>query len=227
MGQVKSKENHQSSASDKKSHLSKQEIQALRHKVKPKNQPIGPEDFKQTVKEYVPSVSSQDDVFLEQLYSAFKGNGQKRALDFEEFVEGLGIFMKGSPQEKLSLSFRLYDVDHDGYLTKPELERVSLKLASAFSKEDRTAEIKEMVDQLFKDFDVDNDERLSFEEYKLSAMKEPLMIDFLEEFLDEHHITTSPYKRSKVELLERISPERRLSRPTSMTSLDAALRAMH
>lgn len=26
------------------------------------------------------------------------------------------------------VSFKLYDVDHDGYLTKPELERVLLKL---------------------------------------------------------------------------------------------------
>lgn len=75
------------------------------------------------------------------------------------------------------VSFKLYDVDHDGYLTKPELERVLLKLvkkkimsspsstqprpqSSTFSKEDKTTEIQEMVDQLFKDFDVDNDDRL-------------------------------------------------------------------
>ncbi|CAO3703161.1 unnamed protein product [Rhizopus stolonifer] len=222
MGQAKSKD----SLLSKKTHFSKSEIQDLRHKVNQKNSDIGPEDFKQTVKQCVASVSSQDDVFLEQLYSAFTGDHQKRALDFDEFVDGLSIFMKGNPQEKLSLSFKLYDVDHDGYLTRPELERVLLKLSSTFSKEDRAAEIQEMVDQLFKDFDVDNDERLSFEEYKLSAMKEPLMVDFLEQFLDEHHLTTDPYRRSKAELFERISPERRLSRPTSMTSLDAALRSM-
>ncbi|KAG0740664.1 hypothetical protein G6F57_000960 [Rhizopus arrhizus] len=167
----------------------------------------------------------------------------KKTLDFDEFVDGLSIFMKGNTQEKLSLSFKLYDVDHDGYLTKPELERVLLKLSSTFSKEDKTTEIQEMVDQLFKDFDVDNDDRLSFEEYKLSAMKEPLMVDFLEQFLAEHHLPSratsirsaysptsshhSTIRLSQAELLDRISPERRLSRPTSMTSLDAALTSMH
>lgn len=41
-------------------------------------------------------------MFLEQLYSAFTGDHQKRALDFDEFVDGLSIFMKGNTQEKLS-----------------------------------------------------------------------------------------------------------------------------
>ncbi|ORE21902.1 EF-hand [Rhizopus microsporus] len=171
MGQTKSKD----AILSRKTHFTKKEIQDLRDKVNHKDNNISAEDFKQTVKKCVPSVSSEDDVFLEQLYAAFAGDNQKRSLDFDEFVDGLSVFMKGNEQEKLALSFKLYDVNHDGYLTKPELERVLLKLSVTFSKEDRTAEIKEMVDQLFKDFDVDNDDKLSFEEYKLSAMKEPLM----------------------------------------------------
>lgn len=102
----------------------------------------------QTVKKYVPSVSSNDDVFLEQLYSAFDVDDNK-AIDFSEFVDGLSVFMKGSPEEKLTcnvfissvwenqsffnawfnaVSFKLYDVNKDGYLTNTELERVMLKL---------------------------------------------------------------------------------------------------
>lgn len=56
----------------------------------------------QTVKKCVPSVSSEDDVFLEQLYAAFAGDNQKRSLDFDEFVDGLSVFMKGNEQEKLA-----------------------------------------------------------------------------------------------------------------------------
>ncbi|CAO3700622.1 unnamed protein product [Rhizopus microsporus] len=229
MGQTKSKD----AILSRKTHFTKKEIQDLRDKVNHKDNNISAEDFKQTVKKCVPSVSSEDDVFLEQLYAAFAGDNQKLSLDFDEFVDGLSVFMKGNEQEKLALSFKLYDVNHDGYLTKPELERVLLKLSVTFSKEDRTAEIKEMVDQLFKDFDVDNDDKLSFEEYKLSAMKEPLMVDFLEQFLSEHHMSSTASVRSnspvyrKAEVLLKRSPERKLSRPTSMTSLDAALTSMH
>jgi hypothetical protein len=64
-------------------------------------------------------------------------------------------------------------------------------------------------------------------------MKEPLMVDFLEQFLSEHHMSSTASVRSnspvyrKAEVLLKRSPERKLSRPTSMTSLDAALTSMH
>lgn len=121
-----------------------------------------------------------------------------------------------------------------------------------------------------------NNTKQSFEEYKLSAMKEPLIVDFLEQFLAEHHISNFPrapsraasirsyisntnngnrspssasklsVRLSQAELLEyshhqqqhRLSnnssvvapgsptERKQLSRPTSMTSLDAALTSM-
>lgn len=46
-------------------------------------------------------MSSNDDAFLEQLYSAFDVDDNK-AIDFSEFVDGLSVFMKGSPEEKLT-----------------------------------------------------------------------------------------------------------------------------
>jgi Ca2+-binding EF-hand superfamily protein len=56
----------------------------------------------------VPSVSSNDDAFLEQLYSAFDGDNNN-AIDFTEFVDGLSIFMKGSPEEKLSCKLSVWE----------------------------------------------------------------------------------------------------------------------
>ncbi|KAI8881872.1 EF-hand [Backusella circina FSU 941] len=198
MGQAKSIEHRENKVLSRKTYFSKKEIHDLRHTVDSttKNANITPDAFKETVKKYVPSVSSNDDAFLEQLYNAFDGDNNK-TIDFEEFVDGLSIFMKGNPEEKLALSFKLYDVNHDGYLTNTELERVMLKLSGTFSKDDRTTEIKQMVEHMFKDFDVDNDGRLSFEEYKLSAMKEPLIVDFLEQFLAEHHLSTLPRPPSR------------------------------
>lgn len=38
---------------------------------------------------------------MEQLYSAFDVDNNK-AIDFSEFVDGLSIFMKGNPEEKLT-----------------------------------------------------------------------------------------------------------------------------
>ncbi|KAF9210989.1 hypothetical protein CPC16_003019 [Podila verticillata] len=129
--------------------------------------------------------SPLDDVFLTRLFSAFDTNPTTKGVNFKEFIEGLSVFMKGTPDEKLELSFKLYDIDHAGYITRPGLERAMTQLHSvvAGSSQDETHQIQELVKRIFDDLDVNNDGKLSLEEYKLNSMKEPLIIDFLGQFL--------------------------------------------
>ncbi|KAG0334791.1 hypothetical protein BG000_008040 [Podila horticola] len=129
--------------------------------------------------------SPLDDVFLTRLFSAFDTNPTSKGVNFKEFIEGLSVFMKGTPDEKLELSFKLYDIDHAGYITRPGLERAMTQLHSvvAGSSQDETHQIQELVKRIFDDLDVNNDGKLSLEEYKLNSMKEPLIIDFLGQFL--------------------------------------------
>ncbi|KAF9995951.1 hypothetical protein BGZ65_008440, partial [Modicella reniformis] len=129
--------------------------------------------------------SPLDDVFLTRLYSAFDTNPNSKGVNFKEFIEGLSVFKKGTPDEKLELSFKLYDIDHVGYITRPGLEKAMTQLHSvvAGSSQDETHQIQELVKRIFDDLDVNNDGKLSLEEYKLNSMKEPLIIDFLSQFL--------------------------------------------
>ncbi|KAH8553971.1 hypothetical protein BGW37DRAFT_512076 [Umbelopsis sp. PMI_123] len=158
-----------------------------------------------------------------------------------EFVDGLSVFMKGTPEEKLELSFKLYDMDHDGYLTQSELERVMTQLSLTFSNEDQTNEIRELISRMFEDVDVNGDGKLSLHEYKLSAMKEPLIVDFLEQFLANHHLSQQPRPPSRPAPSRSNSPvtnisgttlpntkrsSERLSRGISHGSLDAALNTL-
>ncbi|RUP48232.1 hypothetical protein BC936DRAFT_144811 [Jimgerdemannia flammicorona] len=211
-----------------------------------------------TVKKYVPTVTPGDDAFLARLYSAFDADNNK-SIDFRELVDGLSVFMKGTPEEKLvrtfhvqflnlifiimlatlnivpfafdimylelisqatlnvtSVSFKLYDVDHDGFITQPELERVMTQLSMVFDDEDRSLEIRELVHRMFEDLDINGDGRLSLHEYKLSAMKEPLIVDFLEQFLAEHDLSTQPSPPSRPASIRSFragSPNRARHRP--------------
>ncbi|KAI9289060.1 hypothetical protein BC943DRAFT_127833 [Umbelopsis sp. AD052] len=128
-----------------------------------------------------------------------------------EFVDGLSVFMKGTSEEKLELSFKLYDMDHDGYLTQAELERVMTQLSLTFSNEDQTNEIRELITRMFEDVDVNGDGKLSLHEYKLSAMKEPLIVDFLEQFLANHQLSQQPRPPSRPASIRSIHSIRSMS----------------
>ncbi|CAO3672433.1 unnamed protein product [Umbelopsis vinacea] len=174
---------------------------------------ISQDEFKETVRKYVPDVSPEDDVFLNRLYAAFDVDNNKQ-IDFREFVDGLSVFMKGTPEEKLELSFKLYDMDHDGYLTQAELERVMTQLSLTFSNEDQTNEIRELISRMFEDVDVNGDGKLTLHEYKLSAMKEPLIVDFLEQFLANHHLSQEPRPPSRPASIRSIHSIRSMSPQT-------------
>ncbi|KAF9896428.1 hypothetical protein BX616_007471, partial [Lobosporangium transversale] len=137
--------------------------------------------------------SPLDDVFLTRLYSAFDTNPNSKGVNFKDFIEGLSVFMKGTSDEKLELSFKLYDIDHVGYITRPGLEKAMTQLHSvvAGSSQDETHQIQELVKRIFDDLDVNNDGKLSLEEYKLNSMKEPLIIDFLSQFLADQTDSSS------------------------------------
>ncbi|KAJ2958409.1 hypothetical protein NQZ79_g6017 [Umbelopsis isabellina] len=216
MGQAKSKENQQLARS---THFSAKEINNIRQDFEKANATvdktgISEDEFKETVRKYVPDVCPEDDVFFNRLYAAFDVENSKH-IGFREFVDGLSVFMKGTPEEKLELSFKLYDMDHDGYLTQAELERVMTQLSVTFSKEDQTNEIRELITRMFEDVDVNGDGKLSLHEYKLSAMKEPLIVDFLEQFLANHHLSQQPRPPSRPASIRSIHSVRSPGSPSS------------
>ncbi|KAG0042890.1 hypothetical protein BGZ83_012066, partial [Gryganskiella cystojenkinii] len=159
---------------------SKHEIRTLRREFEKTSNAARTNTFRRILHS-----SPLDDVFLTRLFAAFDTNPNSKGVNFKEFIEGLSVFMKGTPDEKLELSFKLYDVDHAGYITRPGLEKAMTQLHSvvAGSTQDETHQIQELVKRIFDDLDVNNDGKLSLEEYKLNSMKEPLIIDFLGQFL--------------------------------------------
>lgn len=98
-------------------------------------------------------------LFLERLFDAFDVDNSGN-IDFDEFTAGLTVFMNGSPEEKMDLSFRLYDIDKSGSLEPKELIKIMGQMYSAFYNEDKKKEIKAMVHQIFDDLDINGDQSL-------------------------------------------------------------------
>ena len=45
-------------------------------------------------------------------------------VDFQEFLTGLSLIIRGDTQAKLKFAFRIYDIDNDGFISNGELYQV-------------------------------------------------------------------------------------------------------
>ena len=165
--------------------VSHQEIEKLRagFKKNSKDGQITKEQFKEALKNHIHCwTEGVQYMFLERLFNAFDVDHSK-SIDFNEFINGLGIFLKGTPEEKLALSFKIYDVDGSGSIEPAEMIKIMNQLYGALYPTDQTNQIKKLVKQIFDDLDINGDQSLSIDEFKMMAMKEPMMIDIIEQFL--------------------------------------------
>jgi len=126
--------------------------------------------------EFQQALGLKDSLFVKRMFSLFDSddNGQ---IDFKEFICGLSTFCeKATLEEKLRFSFRIYDVDNDGHITKEEL----YKLLEASLIENSLGlpqkDLQALVDATFREADANGDGMISYDEYKEHVARHPTMI---------------------------------------------------
>lgn len=143
--------------------------------------------------------------FADRLFTLLDINGDG-TVDLSEFVCGLSMLCKGTVEEKLELSFKAYDIDGNGFISKDELalmfksawiagfralcathgnEELSMDDLHEFSEEMATL----FADNAFDTLDTNGDGQLSFEEFKEFALAEPKITATLNGFKKEVNIT--------------------------------------
>jgi len=135
----------------------------------------------------------------ERLFSVFDRDNSG-AIDFQEFLTGMGLIYRGTVEEKKRFLFEMYDLDDDGVVTRAELFTMLSHIPSAFkildaSMEGRgqTAELREdpqtqsrirnIVDVAFKN--KSEDENLTFVEFTRVVNKTPEILEIINVFYDE------------------------------------------
>lgn len=143
--------------------------------------------------------------FAERLFHLLDINGDG-AVDLTEFITGLSILCKGSVEEKLALSFKAYDIDGNGFISKDELALMFKSawiagfraLCASHGNEDLSMddlnEFSEEMANLFAEnafdtLDTNGDGQLSFEEFKEFALAEPKITATLNGFKKEVNVT--------------------------------------
>ncbi|TKS73291.1 Guanylyl cyclase inhibitory protein [Collichthys lucidus] len=105
------------------------------------------------------TVGSESAEYAEQIFRTLDNNGDG-VVDFREYVMAISMLIEGSAVEKLRWSFKLYDKDRDGAITKEEMLEImqavyKMSVAAALTKPNPlTAE--ECTNRIFVRLDKDN-----------------------------------------------------------------------
>ena len=132
------------------------------------------------LEEWLQALELRDSAFSRRIFQAFDDDNNG-TISFQEFVVGLSVFSPRSTlEEKLDLSFRIYDMDGDGSIDKSELYAIlRASLLENYQLNISDEDIQRLVDRTFEDTDTDGDGVISYDEYRNLVMSNP---DILSQF---------------------------------------------
>jgi serine/threonine-protein phosphatase 2B regulatory subunit len=100
---------------------------------------------------------------LDRVLTIFDTDGDQ-CVDFKEFVKALSIFSNDcAKQEKLKFTFRVYDIDADGFISNKDLFQ-TLQIMVGTNLTD--IQLQQIVDKTFIEADKDKDGLISFSEFE-------------------------------------------------------------
>jgi len=123
----------------------------------------------------LPQYSKQ---FVDRVFEVFDAD-RSDTVSLNELCTGLSVLTRGTPEEKLNLSFNMYDINGDGQISAEEFHVLLSSLEQGMVLIGKK-NVSEVIEQFLKDFDINDDEMISLTEFKLAALREPLFRGLLE-----------------------------------------------
>ncbi|KAJ3261510.1 Neuronal calcium sensor 1 [Boothiomyces macroporosus] len=108
---------------------------------------------------------------------------QNNEIDFEEFIQALNVSAKGTVEERLEVSFKLFDLDEDDRISPAEMLAVVDSIyrmvgpTQVLSEDEDTP--NKRVEKVFRLMDKDHDGFLSKQEFLDGARNDPMIMNSL------------------------------------------------
>ncbi|XP_001951116.2 Kv channel-interacting protein 4 [Acyrthosiphon pisum] len=138
--------------------------------------------FKDIYSKFFPHGNSN--LYAHFVFKAFdvKSNG---AISFKDMLMTLSTLLRGSIYEKLRWTFKLYDLNGDGCITRSELSQIVLAIHELMGKRPQgrgSTKSKDHTDMVFQKLDINQDGVITFEEFIESCLKDEAITKSLQIF---------------------------------------------
>ncbi|KAJ8249767.1 hypothetical protein COCON_G00229830 [Conger conger] len=129
------------------------------------------------------TVGTESAEYAEQIFRTLDNN-EDGVVDFREYVTAISMLVEGSPMEKLRWSFKLYDKDKDGAITRSEMLEImqavyKMSVAASITQPNPlTAE--ECTNRIFVRLDKDKNAVITLDEFIEGALDDEWIREMLE-----------------------------------------------
>lgn len=118
------------------------------------------------------------EVFLQDLLFRSFANSKTGSIRFDDLVQTLSVITRGTLEEKLQFAFNVLDINQDGAITKDDMTRVMESFCKLVGPQITLSGKKydkpqQLVDDFFEQIDENRDEKITLEEYRAGAARNP------------------------------------------------------
>ncbi|CAK8690861.1 neurocalcin-like isoform X2 [Clavelina lepadiformis] len=115
--------------------------------------------------------------FVDHLFRTFDFNGDGK-VNFKEFVCGLSVTTRGTPDEKLTWTFNVYDVNQDGTITLDEMNEI-MRAIYAINGITESEQLR-FGNEAFEGLDANGDGYISVSEFVKGVKRDKRLVEFLD-----------------------------------------------